>query len=858
MNAESKKIRESLVDQLSSFEERLDGQIDDVRLLADIQDGIGNLLGASGGNEAEIRRVLQDRYDNGQLRKETFQLVKSMLDRFVSEHIPTAGKAKPPTPAAMKPLAPPRDDDAYVQTIAEAAQNLQQVEVRGTSKSEPNQKDFDAAAAADGRVQVGSVLRDRFMLQERVAGGSMGVVFKALDRRLAEAGTGDPFVAVKVLAPQLAENVQALRALQQEAAKGRCLSHPNIVRFIDLDRDDDLYFIVMEWLEGRTLAQVLDSPDDGKMDPDRAFEIIEALGKALAYAHRCGIVHADVKPGNVMITPSGDVKLLDFGVARIRQKQQENRKEFDPGVLKLLTPAYSSMQVLTGEDPTPADDVFSLACLMYRLLAGYRVFGPRNAAEAAEAGMTPQCPVGLDEGRWRALKKALSFSRVTRYESIPQFIDALNINSGETISLVVPPRHDFSGHDEPQGSGRWIAGLVILLGLMGFAAYQLGFLDDFIEQYFPDNNDFIELPAPEEPEIAVVDSDATVSGADLESVPAEEVETAPAAAENIDPAASLGDARVDDPVASPEAELASAADVPAATDGEITEILVEPFTTSTQAEAGEEALVPDEAGAAGSPELVDFSELPPATVELQIDLSRTRTDRAAITLREDGDNATIDIIRSDVALPLSLRLEEAGFSGNRSPWGGGQYTMSNDGAVEFVEGQERARITVAMTSDPLREADQQSTLRLREVGAPTSELATITLELQDDDQRAFEATMPANTIAFATTQLTVRERDPAVQIDILRFNPDSSRLKVRYRLRDITATKGEDYFAPGNATIEFGPGQRTARLLIPLVQDAAFEDNEAFKVELLRETTAEDAEPEVYAETAIIIRDDDS
>jgi hypothetical protein len=118
--------------------------------------------------------------------------------------------------------------------------------------------------------------------------------------------------------------------------------------------------------------------------------------------------------------------------------------------------------------------------------------------------------------------------------------------------------------------------------------------------------------------------------------------------------------------------------------------------------------------------------------------------------------------------------------------------------------------------------------------------------------------MPVNMVAFATTQMTVRERDPAVQIDILRFNPDNTRLEIRYRLRDISATKGEDYFAPGNASIVFGPGQRNARLLIPLVQDTAFEDNEAFRVELLRDATEDGAEPEVFADTAIIIRDDDS
>ena len=116
--------------------------------------------------------------------------------------------------------------------------------------------------------------------------------------------------------------------------------------------------------------------------------------------------------------------------------------------------------------------------------------------------------------------------------------------------------------------------------------------------------------------------------------------------------------------------------------------------------------------------------------------------------------------------------------------------------------------------------------------------------------------MPANTVAFATTQMTVRERDPAVQIDILRFNPDNTPLVVNYRLRDVTATQGEDYFAPGSNTIEFAPGQRTARLLIPLVQDVAFEDNEAFRVELF--SGDPDADGEVYAHTAVIIRDDDS
>ncbi len=232
------------------------------------------------------------------------------------------------------------------------------------------------------------------------------------------------------------------------------------------------------------------------------------------------------------------------------------------------------------------------------------------------------------------------------------------------------------------------------------------------------------------------------------------------------------------------------------------------------------------------------------------------SESTTVTLREDGARVTIDLIRDNVELPLTLRLEEVDYSGNRSPWASGQFNLSEGDFIGFPAGQDHARITLSMTSDPLREADQYSTLRVREVDAARSVLATITVNLEDDDQRAFEATLPANTVAFAVSQISVRERDPVVQIDILRINPDNTRLVVSYVLRDITATEGEDYFAPASSTIEFGPGQRTARLLIPLVQDFVFEDNEAFSVEL--SSTDTNADIDVFFRTAVMIRDDDS
>jgi hypothetical protein len=468
------------------------------------------------------------------------------------------------------------------------------------------------------------------------------------------------------------------------------------------------------------------------------------------------------------------------------------------------------MQVLTGEDPVPADDVFSLACLLYRLIAGYRVFGPRNAAEAAEAGMSPQRLTNVSNEQWAAIRKALAYSRVTRFETMNGFLEALGYRPTE--SSVAPDMTHRVEFEDSGGSLKWVIALLALLSLLGVAGYQFGIVGEILQRLDVPSTETLALPAP--------------------------------AAEAIVPAT------LPEPVseAPPAPTIAGSGVAGATAPAEET-----PVTAGEGSGAGVTAEEPE----GDAPlELLDLSTLVSADVEINIGSAALSPETRSITLREDGGSVIVDLIRPEpLELPMMLRLEEIGFSGNRSPWRSGQYEISNDGYTEFLPGESRARVTLAMASDDRREADQLSTLKIREADTAAITLATIDLVLEDDDQRRFESQLPANTVAFAVGQVSVSEQDPAVRIDLARFNPDETRLVVGTRVVNITANASEDFFPPGNGLVVFGPGQRSARILIPLVQDVQVEGDEVFVVELTSERTSQ--QEGVHSRVAVMIRDDD-
>lgn len=275
----------------------------------------------------------------------------------------------------------------------------------------------------------GDILNNRFKLQECVGSGGMGTVYKALDRRKIEAHDRNPHVAVKVLNLQFRTHPNSLIALQREAKKCQGLSHPNIVRVYDFDRDGSTVYMTMEYLRGVTLGHKMRAPNFRGFPRDEALMIINKSGQALRFAHECGIVHADFKPANVYITDNGEVKVIDFGISRAYQLDEAVELEatrFDPGTLRALTPSYASPEMLEFQKPDPRDDIFALACTAYEIFTGKHPFGRIPASVANESGLKLRRHEALTYSQFIALRHALQFDRNKRTATVEQFLKEIN------------------------------------------------------------------------------------------------------------------------------------------------------------------------------------------------------------------------------------------------------------------------------------------------------------------------------------------------------------------------------------------------------------------------------------------------
>ncbi len=282
----------------------------------------------------------------------------------------------------------------------------------------------EAEPGPSGPLRPGCVIKNRFVLEAELGKGGMGLVFGAVDRRKEEATDPNPRVALKVLNADFQRHPQAFIALQREARKAQSLAHPNVVTVFDFDRDGDVVYMTMELLTGRSLESIVREARDVGIQPELALPIIRGIAEGLAYAHRKGIVHSDLKPGNIFVTEDGTPKILDFGIARAvpSSTAHDERDSFDAGSLGAYTEAYATNEMVEGSDPHPADDMYALGIIAYELLCGCHPYQRHSAPSARDLGIEPEPLKGLKRKEARAIAACLCFDRKDRPQDAAEFL----------------------------------------------------------------------------------------------------------------------------------------------------------------------------------------------------------------------------------------------------------------------------------------------------------------------------------------------------------------------------------------------------------------------------------------------------
>jgi serine/threonine-protein kinase len=352
--------------------------------------------------------------------------------------------------------------------------------------------------------QSAQVFSGRYEILRHLARGGMAEVYLAHDRLL------DRPVALKMLFPELSVDRAFVERFRREAQAAANLSHPNIVSIYDWGEEDGTYFIVMEYIEGRTLGQIIRG--EGPLLADRAAEIGADVAGALAFAHRSGVVHRDVKPGNVLISPTGQVKVTDFGIARAANSDQDLTQT---GAV-MGTATYFSPEQAQGNKVDGRSDEYSLGVVLYEMVAGKPPFQGDNPMAIAYKHVREE-PVPLrrvnpdvPEAFEAIVQQAMAKNPNDRYMSADELRqDLLRFRQGRMVlanptvavpivdSTIAAPAFDATttmdrttagrpvGPPPPppkRGTGAFVILLIVLLailaGLLWFVAKETGLIGD--------------------------------------------------------------------------------------------------------------------------------------------------------------------------------------------------------------------------------------------------------------------------------------------------------------------------------------------------------------------------------------------
>ena len=216
---------------------------------------------------------------------------------------------------------------------------------------------------------LGRVIDNRYVIERRVARGGMATVYEAMDQRLERP------VAIKIMHPHLAEDEDFTRRFIQEARQAARLAHPNIVNVFDQGQDGAITFIVMEYLPGITLRELLN--DFGALTPAQTLDIVKAVLYGLDAAHSAGIVHRDLKPENVLLADDGRIKIADFGLARAASHNTATSQAL------LGTIAYLSPELISRGIADVRSDIYALGIMMFEMLTGQQPYQGDQAVTIA-------------------------------------------------------------------------------------------------------------------------------------------------------------------------------------------------------------------------------------------------------------------------------------------------------------------------------------------------------------------------------------------------------------------------------------------------------------------------------------------
>jgi hypothetical protein len=396
----------------------------------------------------EVLSQLDQYYRRGRIDTETFKKIKTSLAEMV------LGIGTPP--AAEAPGA--RDIPVANEIVAPA--RVEQTDAHSRLDTQ--------SSDSVGEPKIGRVLRRRYRIEAVIGQGGMGTVFQVLDEfRLETPGTQR--LAIKVLHPAVAKRAELLAELRREFQSLQLLSHPNIIRVFDFDRDGASVFFTMELLTGAPLNRILQARKLLPFERPQALAVIRDLGAALSYAHSRGAAHGDLNLQNIFITGSGELRVMSFGAShKVRQTARAAEPEL---TLPFPASTYASCQVLEGERADARDDVFSLACIAYLLLSGSHPFPKSTAIEARAAKIRLRRPANLSGRQWQALRSGLRWDRENRPADVQRWLAELDLSGaakklGPLNDLLEPP-----ATKEPLSwrAAAITAGVVVLL----FAAYWL-------------------------------------------------------------------------------------------------------------------------------------------------------------------------------------------------------------------------------------------------------------------------------------------------------------------------------------------------------------------------------------------------